>query len=126
MNASTVITLKGVLALLLSILMGGCSVEIPDFNKVEFPCLEDSDCADGYECARSGEADGICIESGTTPVPVDCGPLTAPEVGEVLITATTRVVRPPLHAMRRVISRRREYCSRLNENGAEAVRRSRL
>ena len=72
MNASTVITLKGVLALLLSILMGGCSVEIPDFNKVEFPCLEDSDCADDYECARSGEADGICIESGTTPVPVDC------------------------------------------------------
>ena len=89
MNASTVITLKGVLALLLSILMGGCSVEIPDFNKVEFPCLEDSDCADGYECARSGEADGICIESGTTPVPVDCGPLTAPEGGSVEITATT-------------------------------------
>ena len=42
--------------------MTACMVDVPEVDSVEFKCVTDADCADGYFCAASQ----ICVENGTT------------------------------------------------------------
>lgn len=78
-QSSDIIAWFGLLAVLFSTTIG-CTVDVPALNSGAYPCVQESDCIEGYSCVFGSEGTGSCIE--TSPGAPSCG------VGEFLEAST--------------------------------------